>query len=50
MILHWTMVSLLIKILDIALCIFVYEVIRHLVINKVKEIGLKIKNAFTRKK
>ncbi len=50
MLYQWMMASLLFKIIELVLGIAVYEIIRYLVINKVRQIAAGIKGLFTRKK
>ena len=47
---HWLLASFLFRLSEFLVTIFVYEVLRYLVINKVKQLGAKIKGWFTKKK
>jgi hypothetical protein len=49
-ILQWFMASFLFRLAGLVFSIAIYEIIRYLVINKVRQIGAKIKGWFTRTK
>lgn len=47
---HWMAASLAVRLIEFILFVAAYEIVRYLVINKIRQIGANIKARFTRKK